>query len=80
MSEVMSKNVAKLIAILATFSWTGHNQATLDFSGIADVTWTYRYWALPAGRYSHRLAVKDKVRLSNHRAEFRVRPRGLCSS
>jgi len=36
MSEVMSKNVAKLIAILATFSWTGHNQATLDFSRIAE--------------------------------------------
>ena len=36
MSEVMSKNVDKLIAILATFSWTGHNQATLDFSRIAE--------------------------------------------
>ncbi len=37
MSEVMSKNVAKLIAILATFSRTGHNWAALDFSGNADL-------------------------------------------
>ena len=32
-----SENVAKLIAILATFSRTGHNWAALDFSGIADL-------------------------------------------
>ena len=37
MSEVMSKNVAKLIAILATFSRTGHNWAALDFSGNANL-------------------------------------------
>jgi hypothetical protein len=37
MSEVMSENVAKLIAILATFSRTGHNWAALDFSGNADL-------------------------------------------
>jgi hypothetical protein len=33
---VLSENVAKLIAILATFSRIGHNQAALDFSGIGD--------------------------------------------
>jgi hypothetical protein len=32
---VVSENVAKLIAILATFSRTGHNWARLDFCGIA---------------------------------------------
>jgi hypothetical protein len=32
MSEVMSENVAKLIAILATSSRTGHNWASLNFS------------------------------------------------
>ena len=32
---VLSENVAKLIAILATFSRTGHNWARLDFCGIA---------------------------------------------
>ena len=37
MSEVMSENVAKLIAILATFSRTGHNWAALAFSGNADL-------------------------------------------
>jgi hypothetical protein len=31
-----SENVAKLIAILATFSWTGHNQADVDRGGKAD--------------------------------------------
>ena len=36
MSEVMSKNVARL-AILATFSRTGYNWAALDFSGNADL-------------------------------------------
>ena len=36
MSDAMSENVAKLIAILATFSRTGHNQAAFDFSGNAD--------------------------------------------
>ena len=35
MSEVMSEKVAKLIAILATSSRTGHNWASFDFSGIA---------------------------------------------
>jgi hypothetical protein len=33
---VLSENVAKLIAILATFSWTGHNWVALDFSRNAD--------------------------------------------
>jgi hypothetical protein len=37
MSQVMSENVAKLIAILATFSRTGHNRAALDFSRNADL-------------------------------------------
>jgi hypothetical protein len=32
---VVSENVAKLIAILATFSRTGHNWAASDFSRIA---------------------------------------------
>jgi hypothetical protein len=37
MSDVMSENVAKLIAILATFSRTGHNQADVDCGGKVDL-------------------------------------------
>ena len=37
MSDVMSENVAKLIAVLATFSRTGHNQAALDVGRNADL-------------------------------------------
>ena len=36
MSDAMSENVDELIAILATFSRTGHNQVVFDFSGNAD--------------------------------------------
>ena len=37
MSDVMSENVAKLIAILTTFSRTGHNWADVDCAGNMDV-------------------------------------------